>query len=164
MKRSIENFRALVFLSAVTFVIAVGVPYLSNELLSSELMGYLNGAGYGALLDSNSLTYLYWSWVLLYLFAHGLAFFFNWFARPLFLFTLALSLFQTSMAGLLVGEAFDSFLWMVHDFFYTFAIGMLFFSQAVAARIRKEWVKTINTPPPPSTQATAIVLPPEHGP
>jgi len=164
MNRSIENFRALVFLSAITFVMAVARPYLSNEQPSAELLSYLYGSGYGAALDNNSLVYLWWSWVTLYLFAHGLAFFFNWFARPLFLFTFALSIIQTSVAGLLVGEAIDNVIWTVQGVFFTFSIGMLFFSQDVSIRIRKDWINTINTPPPPATQATPILLPPDDGP
>jgi hypothetical protein len=165
MKSTIENFRALVVLSGVTFVIAFGRPYIATETSRpEELLGYLSGSGYGALLDNSSLVYLWWSWVALYLAAHALAFFFNWFSRPLFLFTIALSLAQSMAGGLLVGEPLDNALWSVHNYIATFLIGMLFFSPAVGARIRKDWVKTINTSPPPSTQATPILLPPDSGP
>ena len=164
MKRSLENFRVLILLSGITFLFAWLRPYIANTAgKPDELLGYLSGSGYGAAFDQNTLIYLWWSWVSLYLLAHALAFFYNWFSRPLFIFTIVLSLVQTGTTGLLVGETFDNVLWSIHSYTSLFAFGMLFFSPAVSARLRGDWNKTINTPPPPSTQATPVVYPSDHG-
>jgi hypothetical protein len=137
VKKSIENFRALVVLSAVTLAIGVAEPYITSSPTQDQLQ-IMTGANYGALMDFSSLDYLWWSWIALYFAAHILAFMFSWLSRPVFIFTLVQIIVICSVSGMTIGTPLANAIWAVHYSVSTFAIGMLFFSAPVSAHIRRE--------------------------
>ncbi|MEZ5464111.1 MAG: hypothetical protein R3F22_02575 [Lysobacteraceae bacterium] len=133
MKRDLENFRLLVFLSITSLVIATGISFLPMPLSAAQI-ALLEASGEGALLPGNLSFWLYWSSILIWFLAFVLAFFYVWFSRYLFIIYFVATIVLAATDGVVALEPWSSTLWMIHWAFATFAIGMLFFSPAVRAK------------------------------
>ena len=143
MKRDIENFRALLFLSAVTLAVAIWFGFIQFPLTEAQT-NFINGGGVGALVDPQMADFLWFSWLVLYSLAHVFGFLLSWMARYIFILTFGLTVITSIIGGLSVGSPWDNTAWALHTAIATFAIGMLFFSPGVVARTRRDWHATVK--------------------
>ncbi|MEZ5439784.1 MAG: hypothetical protein R3F12_15735 [Lysobacteraceae bacterium] len=158
MKRDLDNFQLLLFLSIVFMAIAIVIGFLPMPL-SSRQSALLEGSGEGAILPAHISLWLYWGSTLIYFFGFVLAFFYAWFARYLFIGYFIAMVVLAAGGGVATSNPWESVFWSIHYAFATFAIGMLFYSPAVRAKTDGNLSDFLDAEPPSGPEHQMAVPP-----
>lgn len=160
MDRELDRFRTLTFLSGASLAVAVAVSYLPMPLSEAQIE-LLGQGGHGALATPEISEILWWAWLVLCAGAHVLAFCFSWWSKPFFLATFPFTIAASVVNGVTIHSPWDSTAWTCQSVFFTFTVGMLFFSPRVKARMRADWRSIWFAEPYRSPAATPMVSPSE---